>query len=440
MAARTGLQSLAFLAAVTVANPAAAAREPAGLHQSLNQLSREGKFSGAVVIRGDEGVRFTRGYGFADPFSGRRYTPDTPADSGSVPKPMTAAAVLMLARDRTIDLDAPVRRYLIEYPHAATTVRHLLAHSAGLAMKETPETVSSKSNSALIVEAGKGSPQPSFPPGSAFEYCNLCTIALATLIERVTGRHYLEVIRDRLGVPDDVTLRPQRLADWNGRAIGYRRGRDGKLERFDSWEGEAFYGAANLSISASQLARWGAEWRKLPLASLRADATAPAMIAGKRSGLTIGNWYCAKSGRRCHYGGHHEGFHHVYYWDVDRRISLALMTNNTLEVALQQRLVRSLVAFAEGRAADARRELASPLPDVPVASGTYLLPTGESVAVTRAEQRVGAVERGGISYPAYRIGQGVRYVPGLDVFLSGAPDGGMHWLSLYEDFTARPNK
>lgn len=439
MAARTLSPALLSLAAITVASPANASREPAGLHQALSQLTREGRFSGAVVIRGDDGVRFARGYGFADPFTGRPYTPDTPADSGSAPKPMTAAAVLLLARDGKINLDDAVRRYVTEYPHLATTVRQLLAHSAGLAMKETPETFAGKSNSALLLGAGKASPQPSFAPGSAFQYCTLCTIALAVLIERVTRRHYLEVIRDRLGVPRAATLRPARLADWAGRAIGYRRGPGGKLERFDSWEGEAFYGPGNLSISASQLALWGAEWWKSPLAVLRPEATAPARIAGKTSGLTIGNWYCAEPRRRCHYAGHHEGFHHVYYWDAERRVSFAMMTNNTLAPALQQRLARSLVAFAEGRAADARRELAAPLPELPATSGTYQLPTGECVAITGAEQPVASVERGGVSYPAYPMGEGVRYVPGLDLYIAAAPNGRVHWLSLYEDFTIVPN-
>lgn len=437
MGAKTVLPAV-FLAAVAVPTLAAGAGEPAGLHQTLSELTCEGRFSGAVVIRGDAGVRFARGYGFADPFAGRRYTPDTPADSGSAPKPMTAAAVLMLARDGKIHLDAPVQRYVSEYPHVATTVRQLLAHSAGLAMKETPETLAGKSNSELLAAAGEGSPRPSFPPGSAFEYCNLCTVALAILIERVSGRHYLDVLRDRLRVPRQVTLRPQRLADWRGRAIGHRRRSDGKLERFDSWEGEALYGPANLSISASQLALWGAQWWEAPLASLRADATAPVTIAGNRSGLTVGNWYCAKGARRCHYGGHHEGFHHFYYWDVDRRLSVAMMTNNTLAPTLQQRVQRALVAYAEGRAADARLELSAPLPDVAAANGTYLLPTGEAVALTRAEQRVARLERGGILYPAYPTGGRVRYVPGLDLYISGARDGGMHWLNLYEDFTAKP--
>jgi len=409
--------------------------EPAGLHEALNGLTRQGRFSGAVVIL-NNGAQFSRGYGFADPFSGRRYTADTPADSASIPKPMTAAAVLMLARDGKVDLDAPVRRYVVEYPHGVTTVRQVLAHSAGLSMKESAETLKGKNNSALVVEAGKLGPEPSFEPGTAFEYCNLCTITLAILIERVTGQHYLDVLRNKLQLSPQVTLRPQRLSEWKGRAIGYRRGSGGKPERLDSWEGEAFYGSGNLSISASQLAAWAAEWWKPPLATFRPDVTASAMIGDKISGLTIGNWYCAQGRSRCHYVGHHEGFHHVYYWDSDRRIALALMTNNTLEPALQHRLARALVAFAEGRPVEARRELANPLPDLPLVSGKYRLPSGESVAVTGADQRVAAVHRGGLSYQAFRVGKGIRYVPGLDVLVSGAPRGGMQWLSLYEDFVA----
>ena len=49
-----------------------------------------------------------------------------------------------------------------------------------------------------------------------------------------------------------------------------------------------------------------------------------------------------------------------------------------------------------------------------------------------------AVTRGGISYLAYRIGSGIRYMPGLDVYVAGAQDGGLYWLSLYEDVNGVP--
>ena len=122
----TGRATLAGLAILTC--PAAEAREPAGLHQALDRLAREGRFSGAVVVRDGRGERFARGYGDADPFARRPFTPATPVDSASLAKPVTAAAVLLLAREGRLDLDAPVVRYLPAYPHPTATIRHLLAH------------------------------------------------------------------------------------------------------------------------------------------------------------------------------------------------------------------------------------------------------------------------------------------------------------------------
>ena len=427
---RTALALVAsvLLAASVLAGPRATGREPAGLHQALDRLAREGKFSGAVVLRGPEGVRFARGYGWADPYERRAFTPETPADSASLAKPVTSAAILLLVREGRIDLDAPVQRYLTGYPHPAATVRHLLSHSAGLALRESPEAFANKTNAELLAAA-----EPLlFEPGTAFAYCNLCSITLALLAEHVTGRHYLELVRERLAVPPGVTLRPQRLADWTGRAIGFRRKGNGELERFDSWEGELLYGTANLSISASQLAQWGSEWLRPPMHALRRLATTPARVGGHASGLTLGNWYCAAGHRRCHYLGHHEGFHHLLYWDADRRISLAMLSNNALSPALQQRLQRALVAFAQHAPGAAARELRDPLADIPVPVGAFRLSSGEAVAVlARGDRRF--VRRDGIDYPAVRIGAGIRYVPGLDVYLAGAAKGGLRWLSLYED-------
>lgn len=427
---------IALAAASLFASTPGAAQEPVGLHRSLDQLTRENRFSGAVVVRGTQGVRFARGYGMADPFAGRRFTPDTPVDSASLAKPVTHAAVLLLARDGKLDFDSPVRRYLPEFPHASTTVRHLLAHSAGLWADESESAIVGKTNEALLAQA---SSRPTlFDPGTAFTYCNLCSVALAILIERVSGSHYLDFARRRLMLPGTVTVRPARLADWVGRAVGYRRTADGKLERADSYEDERFYGPGNLSISASQLAHWGARWWRQPLTSIRTIAATPAMIAGKPAGMTWGNWFCAPRGRRCHYLGHHEGFHHMLYWDADRRISVAMVSNNTLAPALQQRLQRALVEFAAGRPAAARRQIAAPLPDRPAIPGGYRFPTGETVLVrTKGNSRV-TVERRGIEYPAYPMGGGIRYVPGLDVYLAGGGGSRLRWLSLDEDFTGTP--
>jgi CubicO group peptidase (beta-lactamase class C family) len=407
--------------------------EPPGLHETMDALARDQSFSGSVVVVGQEGIRFARGYGLADPFEGRAFTPDTPVDSASLAKPITAAAILALAQDGRIKLDSPVQHYLPEFPQAETLVGDLLAHSAGLDMDDSAQGVAGRTNAMLL----RDSPDPLFPPGTGFAYCNLCSITLALLIERETGTHYLEFVRSRVALPEGVGLRPRSLGDWSGRAIGHRTADDGRLERFDSWDDELLYGAANFSISALQLAQWGSQWWKPSLEPLRSVATEPARIGERYSGLTLGNWYCAPTGLRCHYLGHHEGFHHMLYWDSDRQVSVAMVSNNTLDPAIVQRLQRSIIAFVNGDPDQARSELRNPLAGQDVPEGKYELPTGEIVEIVpRGELK--SVLRGGVEYAAYPVGSNIRYVPGLDLHVTGTADGRLRWLTLYQDSTGSP--
>ena len=414
-----------------------AGSEQLRIPSALDQLARDGKFSGAVVIRRGTEVRLAKGFGMADPFAGRPFGPDTPVDSASLAKPVTAAAVLILAREGKLDLDAPVRRYLPSYPYEPGTVRQLLAHSAGLPVEQMLDPITGKSNELLLAEMGQRKLPPLFPPGTGFVYCNFCYTTLALLIERASGQPYLKFVKERVGLPTTVTIRPAKLSDWRGRAIGYRIGANNNPERADSYENELFYGSANLSITARELADWGAQWWDSKLSPIQTVATTPATISGKTSGLTWGSWYCAASGRRCHYLGHHEGFHHMIYWDGDRKISVAMVSNNSLSPALQQRLQRAIVAAASGQQRIAVWELGHPLPDRLVLPGQYKFPTGETISVITKGNRVGVV-RGGLTYLAFKIGEGIRYVPGLDVYVAGGEDGSLRWLSLNEDMEGLP--
>jgi hypothetical protein len=126
----------------------------------------------------------------------------------------------------------------------------------------------------------------------------------------------------------------------------------------------------------------------------------------------------------------------MLYWDADRRISVAMVTNNSLPATLHQPLQRALIAFVEGRASAARRELASEPADLAVPTGRFELPTSEKVRIL-AEVKDVKLERGGLRYDAYPVGAGIRYVPGLDLYLTGTPDGALRWLTLYEDYLVR---
>ena len=425
---------LALAAALLGVGAAAQARDISGLDRALRRLAGEGAFSGAVVVRDATGVRFARGYGLADPFARRAFTPDTPVDSGSLAKPVTAAIVLSLAAQGKIDLDTPATHYLPAFPHRDITVRQLLSHSAGLSFDDTPEALSGRTNLQLVAALAR---RPLlFKPGQAFTYCNACTIVLAAMIERLTGQHYLAAARAQAALPAGVVLRPARLADWHGRAIGYRLDPAGAPQRFDSWDGEAFYGPANLSISAGQMAEWGAKWWNGKLERLRPMATAPARIGPYESALSLGNWYCSDDRARCHYLGHHEGFHHMLYWDSRRRLSIAMVTNNALAPNFQQPLQRAIVAFAQGHMGEARREIGKRLPALPAPEGSYVAQSGERLAVERRGETLVLVRRG-IAYQAYAMDGDIRYVPGMDAYIAGGPAGQLRLLTLYEELFAK---
>jgi CubicO group peptidase (beta-lactamase class C family) len=429
------LSHLLIFCAVPVAASAQAKSHLKALDTALERLTSQGRFSGAVVIRGGNGAIYARGFGFADPFSRRAFVPATPVDSASLAKPITAAAVLKLVQDGRVILDAPVVSYVAEFPYKEVTVRQLLTHSAGLPDFDKSEPLTDKTNADLLAELQRRGAAPLFLSGSAFAYCNLCYDSLALLVERVTGRSYLQFLRDHLLLPQSAGIRPRSLADWRDRAVGFTRMADAGIERADSYEGEAFYGSANLSISANALADWGARWWS-SLAGVRSLATSPAKIAGGVSGLTLGNWYCRPERSRCHYIGHHEGFHHMLYWDAERRLSIAMVTNNSLAPDIQQRVQRAIVAFTTGRSNEGLTELTMPLSHRQASEGSYRTSAGEIVTVQSGHGAILRLTRRGVTYDVYPVGGGIGYAPGLDIYLAQSPDARLQILSLYEDQTA----
>jgi hypothetical protein len=164
----------------------------------------------------------------------------------------------------------------------------------------------------------------------------------------------------------------------------------------------------------------------------------PARIGSGRSGLTLGNWYCAPQGSRCHYLGHHEGFHPMLYWDAEKRLSIAMVTNNALAPDVQQPLQRAIVTFANSRPAAGLAEIAARLPHIQAKVGSYRTSGGEVIKVDAGPGPLLRLTRRRVTYDVYPAGSGIGYAPGLDAYVTGSPTGGLNMLSLYERREAAP--
>lgn len=349
---RSGLAAAAALLLLLPACSDPVAREADAL---MTDLYRQGGFTGAVVIMRDGEIVYERGFGMAD--ETRPFTPETASESGSFAKTLTAASIHLLAAEGRIDLDDPVQRVLGEFPYPAVTIRHLLSHSGGLPYHDIFEDLiaggAPTDNLSLIKALAQRQPEPLFPAGAKFEYCNLCYDVLGAVIARVGGQTYEDFIAERFFAPAGMTdsyVRPALFKDWpEPRALGYKARPSGTTS-FDVFDNEGFHGSCNINFSARDIARWGSLWATgaAAIEPLRSISVESPVIGDKASGLTLGNWYCDGARDACYFTGHHQGFHTFGFWNAKTRAAIGFISNNTLTAPLQPALARALVAAAGG--------------------------------------------------------------------------------------------
>lgn len=169
-----------------------------------------GATPGAALVVGRHGriVRM-RGYGRTD-WDPRapEVTDSTLYDLASLTKAMaTATVAAQLSGEGRLHLDAPVHRYLPDWPatglHGRITVRHLLAHTSGLP-SGADLWPGLRSRREIIASLGKLKVWTQ--PGSRREYSDVGMILLGAVLEEVTGSRLDDLLEVRV-------IRPLELRD-----------------------------------------------------------------------------------------------------------------------------------------------------------------------------------------------------------------------------------
>jgi CubicO group peptidase (beta-lactamase class C family) len=428
------------------------AADSARVEAILAPLVAAHEFMGAVAFVRDGRLVHAQGAGLADVAAGRAFTPATPADGGSLAKTLTAAAVWTLVHEGRLATDTPVVAYLSDYPHAATTVRHLIAHTNGLTPYYEafdpyfgPSEV--RTTAALLAVERRTMPAPRFAPGSRFEYSNLGFDAAALVVERVTGQPIATFFRERFFTPfgmDSAFARPGRLADFpSGRTLGHRWADTAWVVR-DVFDNEGFIGGSNVYFSALDLARWAAAHATgsaLPQAVRDLGDPRP-LIDGKPSPINGLSWHCDGSGERCQYTGDVNAFHSLVYWDRRRGDAVVMVSNSSLSPWTLITLQRDLVAALEGREPDraprpafvriGERDLAGLI-------GRYAAAGGDTISVSGWRDGLRLRVGGGLEYDLFHVSPETFYVPGFDAFVGFTGEGDarrMHVRSMFADFAA----
>ena len=185
-----------------------AAEKAQQIDQLLATYHQLGQLNGVVLVADHGQIVYEKGFGYANFEWKAPNTPDTKFRIGSVTKPFTAILIWQQVEAGKIDLDAPVTKYLPEYRKDTgdkILVRHLLTHTSGI-----PTYIG-----ADIEKWTSPIPRPQFMrqycsgdlesiPGAEFGYNNCGYYLLAEILERVTGKTYAELLRERITGPLDM--------------------------------------------------------------------------------------------------------------------------------------------------------------------------------------------------------------------------------------------
>lgn len=204
-----------------------------------------------AAIRGDEVAE--RHFGFRDLASREAPTSRTRYGIGSVTKVLTAIVTLQLVDEGRIGLDDRIVDHLPKEAAAfgGATVRHLLAHSAGLPALGWSETkmssgwfmhgypVSGYEDLAAFMRGAEA--WSTAEPGARWHYSNEGYILLGLLLERLEGEPYAAIVQRRLLGPLGMTrstFEADEVATDPDRVQPYMQGEDGALQ-----EGSNLHGA-----------------------------------------------------------------------------------------------------------------------------------------------------------------------------------------------------
>ena len=303
----------------------------ARLEQVAQSYTAGNAYMGTVLVVDGDKVLLDKGYGMADLGWGNANAPDVKFHLGSLTKQFTAALVLLLQEDGKLKIDDPVSKYLPDAPKTweKITLAELLGHTSGIpnftdtkefgVWRMSPHTVDEE------LAFFKDKPLD-FEPGSKFAYSNSNFEVLGAVIEKVSGKKYVDMLQERIltplgmkdsGLDTDELILPRR-------AQGYMQGKDGLvLARSESMT--VPWAAGSMYSTTGDLLKW--EHGLFGGKVLNADSL-KAMTTPGKGNYGLGVFISDKDGVKVvDHGGGIEGFNTHLAYVPEKRIAIVVLGN-----------------------------------------------------------------------------------------------------------------
>jgi len=231
--------------------------------QMVGQFLNQQKDGSAFFMVGSGGkIMFTKGLGYADREQKIPFDDQTLFSIGSITKPFTATAILLLMEKGKLDPKDPITKYFDNVPEdkKGITLHQLLTHSSGLpgAIADDYEIISAEDFQKKV-----WSTPLQFTPGQGYSYSNVGYSLLGMIIEKVSGQTYSAFLEKNIFQPAGMTTAgyANPKADYHKLAHGYfQDGSDWGTMKDKKWDGDEpswnLKANGGILMSATDLYKW----------------------------------------------------------------------------------------------------------------------------------------------------------------------------------------
>lgn len=331
---------LLFAAAATAAQQPGNADPPAQVDRAvLEEMRRQQLPAVTVAVAQDGRVVYSKAFGMADLENGVPATTETLIRTGSLAKPITAAAAMTLAEAGRLDLDAPVQKYCPAFPQKPwpVTTRELLTHTSGIRHYKEGEVESTRHFKGMSDGFSIFAADPLlFQPGTKFSYTTYGYTVLGCVIEGASGESYYDYLREHVLAPAGMshTFVDDVYAIIPHRARGYRK-ISGQLKNAGLMDSSYKIPGGGLVMTAEDFVRFavalmdGRIVKPQTLAAMWTPSNLPALQGGKPSAYGMGFGVLMIGGQHyvAHSGGQ-QGTSTVMGIIPERRFAVAVFVND----------------------------------------------------------------------------------------------------------------
>ena len=290
----------------------------------------------AVAIAKDGKLIYAKGFGYADLENKVPFTPRTVSRIGSISKTFTALAVMQLAEQGKIDLNAEVQSFVPTFPKKSTpiTVRLLLCHQSGIRHYKGDEMMSAVHyndvESALAIFKDDSLVNE---PGVKYSYTTYGYNLLSRVVEAASGERFTDYLQNhifnRIGLKQTFPDEPRRVI--SNRARYYTKPKDRDLENAPPVDQSNKWGGGGLLSTVEDLIQYGIAYDGNELAKqdiIKEMFTAQKTRDGKPTAYGLGWAIASDEGkRRIEHSGGSVGATSILTKYPDQGLIIAVLVN-----------------------------------------------------------------------------------------------------------------